>query len=84
MLPSGNPRVSIIVPARNEEDTIEQALRTRKAVASRPGGSVKPTGHGLAKVAYWVRPLSRLQGTEESVKPKAGPISPLMVCREAV
>jgi len=25
---SGNPRVSIIVPARNEEDTIEQALRT--------------------------------------------------------
>ena len=26
--PSGNPRVSIIVPARNEEDSIEQALRT--------------------------------------------------------
>ena len=25
-LPSGNPRVSIIVPARNEEETIEQAL----------------------------------------------------------
>src|SRR5437588_7489188 len=25
--PSGNPRVSIIVPARNEEETIEQALR---------------------------------------------------------
>src|SRR5579864_8670131 len=24
---SGNPRVSIIVPARNEEETIEQALR---------------------------------------------------------
>ena len=26
--PSGNPRVSIIVPARNEEDSIEQALRS--------------------------------------------------------
>jgi glycosyltransferase involved in cell wall biosynthesis len=26
--PSGNPRVSIIVPARNEQDTIEQALQT--------------------------------------------------------
>ena len=28
VLPAGNPRVSIIVPARNEEDSIEQALRT--------------------------------------------------------
>ena len=26
--PAGHPRVSIIVPARNEEETIEQALRT--------------------------------------------------------
>src|SRR3954466_14597317 len=26
--PSGNPRVSIIVPARNEEESIEQALST--------------------------------------------------------
>src|SRR5215467_5937104 len=26
--PQGNPRVSIIVPARNEEDSIDQALRT--------------------------------------------------------
>ena len=26
--PAGNPRVSIIVPARNEEDSIEQALHT--------------------------------------------------------
>ncbi|HEY3972559.1 MAG TPA: glycosyltransferase family 2 protein [Candidatus Sulfotelmatobacter sp.] len=26
VLPAGNPRVSIIVPARNEEETIEQAL----------------------------------------------------------
>src|SRR5438477_7204804 len=26
-LPTGNPRVAIIVPARNEEDSIEQALQ---------------------------------------------------------
>ena len=30
--PSGNPRVSIIVPARNEEETIEQALNTLLAL----------------------------------------------------
>src|ERR1700757_573615 len=32
VLMSGNPRVSIIVPARNEEETIEQALRTLLAL----------------------------------------------------
>ena len=30
--PSGNPRVSIIVPARNEEESIEQALNTLLAL----------------------------------------------------
>jgi glycosyltransferase involved in cell wall biosynthesis len=30
--PSGNPRVSIIVPARNEEESIEQALNTLMAL----------------------------------------------------
>ena len=30
--PTGNPRVSIIVPARNEEDSIEQALNTLLAL----------------------------------------------------
>ena len=30
--PAGNPRVSIIVPARNEEDTLEQALNTLLAL----------------------------------------------------
>jgi glycosyltransferase involved in cell wall biosynthesis len=30
--PAGNPRVSIIVPARNEEDSIEQALKTLLAL----------------------------------------------------
>jgi len=32
VVPSGNPRVSVIVPARNEEETIEQALRTLLAL----------------------------------------------------
>src|ERR1700690_1149021 len=32
VLPAGNPRVSIIVPARNEEETIEQALGTLLAL----------------------------------------------------
>ncbi len=32
VLPSGNPRVSIIVPARNEEDVMEQALNTLLAL----------------------------------------------------
>ena len=32
VLSSGNPRVSIIVPARNEEETIEQCLRTLLAL----------------------------------------------------
>jgi glycosyltransferase involved in cell wall biosynthesis len=32
VLPTGNPRVSIIVPARNEEESIEQALNTLLAL----------------------------------------------------
>ncbi len=32
VLPAGNPRVSIIVPARNEEESIEQALNTLLAL----------------------------------------------------
>jgi glycosyltransferase involved in cell wall biosynthesis len=32
VLPAGNPRVSIIVPARNEEDSVEQALSTLLAL----------------------------------------------------
>jgi glycosyltransferase involved in cell wall biosynthesis len=32
VLPSSNPRVSIIVPARNEEETIERALQTLLAL----------------------------------------------------
>jgi glycosyltransferase involved in cell wall biosynthesis len=32
VLPAGNPRVSIIVPARNEEETIAQALETLLAL----------------------------------------------------
>lgn len=32
VLPSGNPRVSIIVPARNEEESVEQCLRSLLAL----------------------------------------------------
>ncbi len=32
VLPAGNPRVSIVVPARNEEESIEQALNTLLAL----------------------------------------------------
>jgi glycosyltransferase involved in cell wall biosynthesis len=32
VLPAGNPRVSIIVPARNEEETVERALRSLLAL----------------------------------------------------
>jgi glycosyltransferase involved in cell wall biosynthesis len=32
VMPSGNPRVSIIVPARNEEESIEKALKTLLAL----------------------------------------------------
>ena len=32
VVPTGDPRVSIIVPARNEEETIEQALKTLLAL----------------------------------------------------
>jgi len=32
VLPGGNPRVSIIVPARNEEETVERALNTLLAL----------------------------------------------------
>lgn len=32
VLPAGNPRVSIIVPARNEEGAVEQALRSLLAL----------------------------------------------------
>ena len=32
VVPTGNPRVSIVVPARNEEETIEQALKTLLAL----------------------------------------------------
>ena len=35
--PAGIPRVSIIVPARNEEETIEQGMSTGPTLEIRPG-----------------------------------------------
>ncbi len=67
--PSGNPRVSIIVPARNEEETIEQALKSLTAldydnyeVIAVNDRSTDRTGELMEKVAKeyeGARPSSR-------------------------
>ena len=56
--PAGNPRVSIIVPARNEEETIEQALQTLLAldydnyeVIAVNDRSTDPTGEIMERIA---------------------------------
>ena len=61
--PSGNPRLSIIVPARNEEETIEQALKTLLAldydnyeVIAVNDRSTDRTGEIMERVAQTVRP----------------------------
>ncbi|HZQ93557.1 MAG TPA: glycosyltransferase family 2 protein [Candidatus Sulfotelmatobacter sp.] len=58
VLPSGNPRVSIIVPARNEEESIEQALLSLLAldydnyeVIAVNDRSTDRTGEIMARVA---------------------------------
>ncbi|HTT20025.1 MAG TPA: glycosyltransferase family 2 protein [Candidatus Sulfotelmatobacter sp.] len=63
VLPSGNPRVSIIVPARNEEETIEQALQTLLAldydnyeVIAVNDRSTDRTGEIMERVAREYRP----------------------------
>src|ERR1700758_1551531 len=57
-LPAGNPPVSIIVPARNEEETIEQSLNTLLAldydnyeVIAVNDRSTDQTGEIMARVA---------------------------------
>ena len=63
VLPSGNPRVSIIVPARNEEETIKQALQTLLAldydnyeVIAVNDRSTDRTGEIMERVAREYRP----------------------------
>ncbi len=64
VLPEGNPRVSIIVPARNEEETIERALGTLLAldydnyeVIAVNDRSTDSTGEILEKMERNPRPL---------------------------
>jgi glycosyltransferase involved in cell wall biosynthesis len=73
VLPSGNPRVSIIVPARNEEETIAQALNTMLAldydnyeVIAVNDRSTDSTGEILERIEKSLRlaPVSRGTSTE--------------------
>jgi glycosyltransferase involved in cell wall biosynthesis len=64
--PSGNPRVSIIVPARNEEETIEQSLGTLLAldydnyeVIAVNDRSTDATGEIMERVAQNPHPLAK-------------------------
>lgn len=64
--PVGNPRVSIIVPARNEEDIIEQALNTLLAldydnyeVIAVNDRSTDRTGEIMERVSQDPRPLAQ-------------------------
>jgi glycosyltransferase involved in cell wall biosynthesis len=66
--PAGNPRVSIIVPARNEEETIERALNTLLAldydnyeVIAVNDRSTDATGEIMESVAKNRRPFDKLR-----------------------
>jgi len=67
--PSGNPRVSIIVPARNEEETIEQAIETLLAldyhnyeVIAVNDRSTDSTGEIMERIRQSPRPLAQNAG----------------------
>jgi cellulose synthase/poly-beta-1,6-N-acetylglucosamine synthase-like glycosyltransferase len=66
--PAGNPRVSIIVPARNEEDTIEQPLKTLLAldydnyeVIAVNDRSTDRTGEIMERLRQIPRPFDKLR-----------------------
>jgi glycosyltransferase involved in cell wall biosynthesis len=67
---AGSPRVSVIVPARNEEETIEQALNTLLAldydnyeVIAVNDRSTDRTGEIMERVASGSRPSKSAKGT---------------------
>ncbi|MGA8346141.1 MAG: glycosyltransferase family 2 protein [Candidatus Sulfotelmatobacter sp.] len=75
--PAGNPLVSIIVPARNEEETIEQALNTLLAldydnyeVIAVNDRSTDSTGEIMERMEKSPDPFDRLRAG--SVSPKNG------------
>jgi glycosyltransferase involved in cell wall biosynthesis len=66
--PAGNPRVSIIVPARNEEETIEQALNMlltldydNYEVIAVDDRSTDSTGEIMERVSQSPRPFDKLR-----------------------
>jgi glycosyltransferase involved in cell wall biosynthesis len=80
--PAGNPRVSIIVPARNEEEIIEQALNTLLAleydnyeVIAVNDRSTDRTGEIMERIGQNPRPFDKLragslaQNTRRTVYP---------------
>ena len=76
---AGNPRVSIIVPARNEEESIEQALRTLLAldydnyeVIAVNDRSTDRTGEIMERVAGNLEPESLPRQNPQPVPPKNG------------
>ena len=77
---AGNPRVSIIVPARNEEETIEQALRTLLSldydnyeVIAVNDRSSDRTGEIMDRVSQSPRPVSDENGEARGEHPRFFP-----------
>jgi glycosyltransferase involved in cell wall biosynthesis len=74
VMPSGNPRVSIIVPARNEEESIEKALKTLLAldydnyeVIAVNDRSTDRTGEILERIERKYQPAKSAQSGPTSV-----------------
>jgi len=72
VLPSGNPRVSIVVPARNEEETIEKALRTllvldydNYEVIAVDDRSTDRTGEIMERVAWELQNSNRVHNSNQ-------------------
>jgi cellulose synthase/poly-beta-1,6-N-acetylglucosamine synthase-like glycosyltransferase len=77
VMPSGNPRVSIIVPARNEEESIEKALNTLLAldydnceVIAVNDRSTDRTGEILERMEIKSHPAKNAQSGASSVDVK--------------
>jgi cellulose synthase/poly-beta-1,6-N-acetylglucosamine synthase-like glycosyltransferase len=85
VLPAGNPRVSIIVPARNEEEIMEQALRTLLAldydnyeVIAVDDRSTDSTGAIMELVAENFRYASENPHFSQSTREMGHPDSPVL------
>jgi cellulose synthase/poly-beta-1,6-N-acetylglucosamine synthase-like glycosyltransferase len=88
--PAGNPRVSIIVPARNEEDTIEQPLKTLLAldydnyeVIAVNDRSTDRTGEIMERLRQIPRPFDKLRACSlaNEARRMGHPASPTPILR---